>query len=293
MRILTVSGNSMNEIQGCDQYWHFSKEEHLEPLASAAALDKGWVMHRMLERYYNGIIVRREYQLHYDNEYLVDDAITYARCALAKELDLQPEQFEEVVKHFRDYCHNYVDDSWVPLAVEKAFSKVMYVREDTPEEEGITILYEGLIDLIIRNPAGIFPVDHKTGERKHEPELLSNAFFGYNWAMGTNNLIVNKIGFQKTLKPKERMQRHILPYPQPLIDEWVQNTIRSVEAFDRRHRAGIILKNFTHCDKYGGCIYRFICRSEEGARAWRKAKQYRVVPSTSIWDGTPREDNNE
>ncbi len=113
------------------------------------------------------------------------------------------------------------------------------------------------------------PVDHKSSKRRGEIISLSNQFIGYAWLLGTHNVMVNKIGFQKTLKPSERFTRATLSYTSDVINEWAENAVFWIKLQRHHDETGNYPRNYTSCDKWGGCVYRPICETERGARDYK------------------------
>jgi len=267
MKYLTISATGLNRIQMCPRKYYYEDILRLAPLHKAEALEKGDLMHQILECYYGDIITNIKSESSYTPLQMIDRGIEVGRRA-SVDMDIPPQVSMEVEKQFRDYVLHYTNEPWEPLGVEQKFSKVLYSREDDGDYEGLTILSEGKIDLIARHRQmnKVFVWDHKTGARRDTPSGLSNQFFNYAWATGHNNVIINKIGFQKTLKPAERFQRFIKSYPQACIDEWVNDQIFWCNQIDMFVKAGHFPTNFTSCDKYGGCIFAEACEAHPEAR---------------------------
>jgi len=87
--------------------------------------------------------------------------------------------------------------------------------------------------------------------------------------LGVHNIMVNKIGFQVTLKPREKFERPIISYPQTLIDAWVQNTIWWVKMMRFHTRQNVWPQNFTSCDKYSGCVFQDVCYTVPEGRLYK------------------------
>jgi len=94
--------------------------------------------------------------------------------------------------------------------------------------------------------------------------------------MGMNNIIIDKIGFQKTLKPVERFQRYILTVDDQRIAEWVENSIYWLKVWAHQLKIGVFPMNLTSCDKYGSCIYGSICESNPEGLNWKKERDFIV-----------------
>ena len=91
----------------------------------------------------------------------------------------------------------------------------------------------------------VMPCDHKHSKRRGPVHPLSNQFIGYCWMLGVNNIMINKIGFQISLKPSEKFERPILSYPKDVIDWWVQNTIWWVKMLRFHRKQNVWPQNFT------------------------------------------------
>lgn len=291
MRTIALDSQILNTVQLCGRKVNFEFLQNWRPTEKAPALEKGDLMHRMLAHYYRA---RKEGRS--DFPVVVDEAVEIARVA-ATEMELTDSDVDENVKQFKEYAVFYSNDGWRPLEVERPFSKVLYRREDeeiwrlsngtivtpnTPDatkevlSEGLQILYEGVIDLIADTPHGIFVVDHKTASRRSTPTKLSNQFMGYSWATGSYNFIVNRIGFQKTLKVEERFQRPFLSYNKQILDEWAQNAIWWTKMLVHWIDTGFFPPNFTSCDKYAGCIFQKVCESIPEVREFKLMTNFYV-----------------
>ena len=147
-------------------------------------------------------------------------------------------------------------DGWKILEVEKAFISELF------KDEEIGIYLTGKIDVIADVPNyGISVIDHKSSRRSQEVEPLSNQFTLYSWATEIKTIIINKVGFQKTVPPEKRFSRHPLFYTNVQIERWVKNTIWWCKFYAFCLENDSWPENRTSCDKYGGCIYTPICRS--------------------------------
>lgn len=287
MKILNVDSSILNTIQNCARKAQYSHIYNLQPHEKDEALEKGDLMHKMLETYYS---------LHLDNgpdmesglwQELVQLAgITpsmsdpvqvgiQAGIYFASMMSIPSTISEEVVDQFQAYCEFYRHDEWHPIAVEEVGSKIMYQDND------LTIVYNFKIDLIAERGRTIMPWDHKTGSRRHTPSSLSNQFIGYCYALGANYIMINKIGFQKSLKPAERFQRFPLPIASDRIQEWVENSIHWAVEYSRHQDDNYFPMNFTSCDKYSGCIFQHICEADPETRATKMERDFVQVEP---WD---------
>lgn len=251
-KVITVSANSLN-LSACMRKYDYAKLRRRQTIETAPSLDKGDLVHHMLEAYYTGKIKQRELGLSHAD--LIDLAIQKGRKR-ATESDLNIPDAEQCVQTVKQYCIFYKEDPWVPVAVESPFSYILY------EDDEIRIVFEGKIDLTCTNPIQgnmRLVIDHKTGSRNSVPSGLSNQFMGYCVVSGTKLAILNRIGFQKTLPPEKKFVRHIIPYPQRVLDEWRSWTIWRARLIAACIEEEHFYPDFTKCDEYSGCQFKDVC----------------------------------
>jgi hypothetical protein len=130
----------------------------------------------------------------------------------------------EAVEESCDFWRPEDENSLEILAVEQPFAYVLF------EDNSVRIIISGKIDLLV-NFAGIgrnasyerLPIDHKTFSRDSMLLRKSNQFINYCAAVGSNYLVVNRIGLQKTLKAEEKFKRFPLSYDPIYIADWKNN----------------------------------------------------------------------
>lgn len=287
-RALPADSQILNTVQACGRKTNLEFRLNLRPQKKAEALEKGDLMHRMLHPYYYGRILDPK-QHHFEIETedgviphpyakfigmehkdLIDTCTEIGRTA-SFDMDLEPEYRNECLKQFREYAFHFAGDGFIAIEVEQSFSKTLY------EDDDLIILYEGIVDLVAEGPMGRIIVDHKTASRRETPSDLSNQFMGYCWALDTPRLIINRIGFQKTLSPTERFQRIVLSYPPSRLDEWQYWATYWLKVYDFYLQNDVWPPNFTSCDKYSGCIFQQICTRVPEAREFTMATKYKVA----------------
>lgn len=285
-KILSIDSQILNSIQSCPCKTDYQFNRHITSPIKAEPLEKGSLMHICLEIYYaligscaregsetwQGLIeagltskVPGLYLLPWEEK--VKFAIEAGRFYATK-MEIDTEVSTEILHQFSAYTSHYRYDSWRPLAVEEVGTKVIH------ESEELKILYNFKIDLVAEQGNLIAPFDHKTSSRRGSVSSLSNQFIGYCFGLGVNNIIVNKIGFQKTLSPQDRFQRFILTIDDARIDEWLDNTLFWCGKILECQETGQWPRNYTSCDKYSGCLYMPICEATPESREMKIERDY-------------------
>jgi PD-(D/E)XK nuclease superfamily len=282
-KILSIDATVLNSVQSCARKTEYSFIQNIRPPDKGESLEKGDLMHKMLEVYYSllGSCARLDSEVFLElhkaglTTPLVHNFPTIVRYAtetgryFATKLNLPIDVSEETIYQFNEYAKYYENDSWRPLAVEEVGSKILY------EDADLQIIYNCKTDLVAQQVNIIAPFDHKTSKRRENPTSLSNQFIGTCYVLGFNNIVINKIGFQKTLKANERFQRYILTIDEERIKEWRENTILWCKVLVNYQEKNNWPMNLTSCDKYSGCIYAPICESSPEGRPWKIERDYK------------------
>lgn len=175
------------------------------------------------------------------------------------------------------YFDFYKNDFWVPLEVEVTKREILY------EDDEIRILWKAKLDWIVDTNQGIFPSDHKTSKQRRDTNSQSSQFMGQCILMKTRKTIINKIGFQTTLKPEEKFTRVLMTYSADRLMEW-QSEILPHYAYQLLSFSenDSFPPNFTHCEsKYGNCVMLHVCEADRGMRGETVALNFIKGP---VWD---------
>jgi hypothetical protein len=254
--IVVFDSQRLASVQSCGYKYHLTFERDLIPVEKQRALEYGDLIHRMLQTYYTIHKYRSRWPAHFSMKRMIQICERVAEY-YAPSLELELEDVEEALRTFREYVEFYWGERLETIAVEQVGSKVMY------EDDNLIILYESKIDWIVSMAnVKVMCVDHKTYSRRDETLGLSNQFMGYCWMTGTTNLMVNKIGKQKTIKPKEKFLRPIMSYPPPVLEEWRRNAVYWIKEALRWKREEYYPKSFTSCKNGSNiCIFRTVCEA--------------------------------
>ncbi len=254
----------------------------------AEALDKGSLMHEGFDVYYS---LLKAGGVHFNDR-------MHATVAKIRELSCDPAQSNldvddvdlivRTVEENLDYWR-YEDEQLDILLVEQPFALVVY------EDDYIRIITSGKIDILCNyHMAGSqahyenLPIDHKSFSRSSETLRLSNQFMCYASAVGSNFLLVNKVGFQKSLKPDEKFKRVPLSYDAVLLQEWKDNVIAVIlDEYLHCIATGKWKQNLTSCNKFNRlCEYYSIC--DTSGQANKDHKLNNELSVASPWDVTAK-----
>lgn len=224
----------------------------------STSLEMGSIVHQFLETYYKSIV----------NGIKKSDAEGFAWTAAQQYIE-SPEvrnsgqdDIDWAMQTCKDYLAFYKNDHWVPLEVEKVKGKVVY------EDDEVRILWKAKFDLVVDTNQGIFPIDHKTMKQRRDTLNLNNQFTGQCVLQETRKMYVNKIGFQKSLKPEERFQRVDVNYTSARLREWTGTIVPYYAKLMLMYaEGGYWPPNFTHCEnKYGFCQFKEVCEADPNMR---------------------------
>ncbi len=181
------------------------------------------------------------------------------------------------------YTIHYRNDHWVPLEIEVVKGDVLY------EDEEVRVMWKSKMDMVSDTNQGIYPVDHKTMKMNRNSLTLNNQFMGQCVMLRTNRMFLNKIGFQKTLKPEEKFLRPAVNYSTQRLMEWQSETLPFYAKLLLMYaETGHFPPNYTHCEgKYGNCAFVKVCESNPDMRE-ETIKQMFIVGPT--WNPTNDED---
>lgn len=170
--------------------------------------------------------------------------------------------YDHIISTAEQYFEFYKNDSWIPLEVEVVKGKILY------EDDEIRILWKAKLDLTVDTNQGIYPIDHKTMKQNRQSVKMNNQFIGQCIIMNTRTVIIDKIGFQKTLEPKEKFIRSPFSYSYDMITEWQEHILPYyAKLLLMYNETGYWPPNYTHCEnKYGLCSFNEVCASDRGMR---------------------------
>lgn len=257
----------------------------------AEALDKGSLAHDGLEVYFKQLAAGVSYADRMHNTLMK----IRERSSDPANSFLEPEDVNillSAVEQSCDYWRAEDENSIEVLAVEQPFAYVLY------EDEYVRIIITGKIDLLC-NFRGIgrnasypnLPIDHKTFSRDGMVYRKSNQFINYSAAVGSNYLVINRIGLyaeSSKVKAEERFKRLPLSYDPLYIQDWKDNLTKLI----LNEYLTCVAENYwpekpTSCNKFNRiCEYYEICDSSgQEAKLFKLANNYVDVEE---WDVTKK-----
>ena len=216
-------------------------------------------------------------------DYAANAALSKIREAGVVSTDLDNDIINRCVDVMEEYYDHWriADQSFEIKEVEQPFMYELFTNDE------VRIFLSGKIDLITSdNRYENEPMDHKTYDRSYEVGRMNNQFKCYAVATGSNYLTVNKIGFQKTLKPHEKFIRTRLTFDPLILEEWKENVINVImNSYLSCVAENKWPMNETSCEKFNRrCEFYDICdASGLPAKNWKINSDYiKVEP----WDVT-------
>lgn len=256
-QILRITSHYLENYLWCPLFFHRVVNLKRGSPSKLPNLARGIAIHSMLADYYRG------YRANIPFEKRVEDAVEGFKVAAIGINGLDISDVDLCISTFYEYTGYYQDlDNFTVLAVEETLSKVIF---DSPE---LSILYEGTQDMCCQRVDGdVIPYDHKTESAKFTISQLNNQNIGYCVLTGSNRIIRNAIGFQKSKPPNEKFYRTMYSYPNALLEWWQRTTINKVKEIARHYALNDWNEsgNLSACDTMfrRGCEFKEVCSEEE------------------------------
>lgn len=169
-----------------------------------------------------------------------------------------------VLKTMEEYFDYWRNDSFSIIEVESVRTNTIY------EDDELCVGWKSKFDNIIDMPNGMMPRDYKTMKQRRETNSNNIQFMGQCFNAKSRMMMIDKIGFQTSLKPNEKFERAIINYTFDRLEEFkneiVPHYARMLLAYNE---AGNWPPNFTHCEnKFGSCeFYKHdVCNSDRRMR---------------------------
>lgn len=248
----------LSSLMSCARFadFRFNLQLHSR-LGKSSSLEKGSLVHHILEHFYKAI------QSGNNRKDAINTGLTAGRVYLRNEVKNATDDDVKLVYDTMDqYFEHYKNDSWIPIDVEYVKQILLY------EDDEMRILWKSKLDLTVDTNNGLYPVDHKTYSRTSDNISLNNQFMGQCLVCKTRGIIIDKIGFQTSLKPAQKFLRPMISYSLDRLTEWSQIIVPYWGRMMLYYaETGYWPPNFTHCEsKYSICQFIRVCESDTGMR---------------------------
>ena len=167
-----------------------------------------------------------------------------------------------VLSTMEEYFDYYRNESWTVISAEETRKEIIY------EDEDIRVLWKAKFDCIVDMQDGMMPVDHKTMKQRRDTLSLNNQFMGQCILTKSRTIVINKIGWQKSLEPHEKFLRGTISYSPDRLAEQINEVIpHYARMYIAYSQADYWPPNYTHCEtKYGICDRKELCESDRHMR---------------------------
>lgn len=249
---IALDATMLDTFVSCPMKFNYRFNLNKAAPGKAVPLDRGDLIHKGLEPYYEGLMNKKSF------EESLDDAIK-AFNLTATESELEPDKITFIRKTLIENINYWraKDQYFEILAVEKSFAYVLY------EDSYMRIVMIGKIDLLVNEGRyENLPYDHKSYERDYPVGRKTNQFCNYANAVQSNYLIVNRVGLQTSYPPEKKHKRIPLSYDPIFLEQWKNNTVKWVKWYVECVAENDWPLNDTSCDKFNRlCEYYDICNT--------------------------------
>jgi hypothetical protein len=242
---LTLNSHSLSYFQQCEAQYQYSTIFSVEKLGSKIKMDQGILYAQYLEAYYRNKIRPKRYT----SRYLGNAPAWINR--ITKRLGYSNSDSRKLFGAMLDYTIHYQAESWIPLAIERGFSRIIYEDSDN------RFIYEGRPDFVglDATDGDLIVSDHKTQGRSDSFYPHNNQALGYLWNYEAKNFIYNYIVLNKTTE----FRREIFTIQRNQIDAWVSDTtewyFRVKAAMERKS----FLKSLNCQGRWSICPFTLVC----------------------------------
>lgn len=264
---IVIDTSQYDTFRLCEQRYNYRYNLNKTLPVKAKALDRGTLVHLACETYFESLKSGARW------DYAVPSALLKVREASVISTDLESEEVNRILDVMEEYFDFWrvADQNREIVAVEQPFLYLLH------EDDNIKIHMAGKIDLITTdNRYTNLPSDHKSFDRTYEVGRMGNQFKNYATATKSMFLEVDKIGFQKTLKPHEKYLRVPISFDPLVLEAWKDNVVRVMYWYVECVADNKWPLNETSCDKFNRkCEYYDVCDSSgQEAKDFKLAMNY-------------------
>ena len=230
-QILTINAHGIINFTKCPRRYLLSEIYETE---KSAAMERGVLYATFLEIYYK----RRRKGI----STIVSPFWTQL---IEKRLNCSREEAEIVWRAMSRYIKTYANESWIPIAIEEGFSRILHESDD------YIFVVEGRPDLVVKENDELIVVDHKTQSSFRPLPNFNHQSMMYLYATGTTKFCYNYI----IMKKEPEFRRELLTVSAADIEYWKQLVIELMFEITRSK----FLPNFNCVDQYGLCKFFKVC----------------------------------
>ena len=237
----------------CEKRYQYRYKLNKSTPTKNEALDRGTLVHVGCETYFESLKSGARW------DYASNAALMKIKSAGVIESDLDNDEISRILEVMEEYFDYWkvADQNREIISVEQPFIYLLH------EDDNVKIHMAGKIDLITSdNKYKNLPTDHKSFQRSYEVGRMGNQFKNYCMATQSMLLEVDKIGFQKTLKPHEKYLRVPISFDPLILSDWKDNVVKVIYHYLNCEIDNSWPMNETSCDKYNRrCEYYDVCDS--------------------------------
>ena len=270
---LKFDSQIFSAFMACPREMDLRFNKHYVPIGGPSpSLNKGLLAHHGLAAYYKSMKDGNPSSINH----------LKAREAMKEyspTLDMNGEDVVLVHKTFDQYVEFRKNDIFIVVFTERLFSFVAY------EQYPIRVILTGRIDLGITEygaPEQIIPIDHKSESEQWFYSALNNQFKIYGLACNSNKLVVNRFGFQTSVKPEIKFKREDIILDRATQEEFKNEVIPYyAKQMLIAYEDGYFPPNYSNCNKgHWGCIFsdkynKGICNIDPSLRAQKLRLYFR------------------
>lgn len=255
----------LTALMNCETYLNYRHNMNLIPIAGKGnPLDAGSLVHLILQEYNRALIAgtKRQDAILIGMEagqkfYTTESTSIPEENIKAKNGHIEKVGYNYIVSTMEEYFERWKNSHWTPIEAERVVGHVIY------EDDEMRILYKAKIDLMVDTyQDGICPVDYKTMKQRRDATSLNNQFRGQAILTKARTVYIEKIGWQASLKPEEKFTRQPISFSAAILAEQINTIVYYAKTLIALQESQYYPQRFTFCDKFSGCLFREVCKSD-------------------------------